>query len=218
MTATVAFTQPIHQINIAPGSTVTIPGVTWQEFEQILLEWGEHRSARLIYSQKTLEIRVPLPEHERPKELIADLVKALLRKAGRRFESFGSTTFKQEGIAGVEPDACFYIQNYERIMSRRRLQTGDPPPDLAIEIDITSRTPLAAYEAIAVPELWVYDGQHLTLYLLQEDGHYRASKTSPLFPQINLTEIIPTAIKRSWQVGSSQALEEAEIACIVNFN
>ncbi len=209
MTATIPFVKPISQIRLAPGSTVTIPNVNWQEFESMLQELGENRSARLSYSKGTLEVMVPLPEHERPKELISDIVKTLLRATGRRYEPFGSTTFKQEEIAGVEPDACFYIQNYQRMIGRRRLQSDDPPPDLAIECDVTSKTTLEAYEAIKVPELWVYDSGKLTIYILKNEN-YVTSDTSPTFPNIALNQIIPAAIERSWQVGSLKALEELE--------
>lgn len=209
MTAIIPFVKPIHQIRLAPGSMVAIPDVSWQEFESLLEELGEKRSSRLVYSGGVLEVMVPLPEHEKSKELISDIVKTLLRLTGRRYESFGSTTFKQEGRAGIEPDACFYIQNYQRMIPRRRLQTDDPPPDLAIECDVTSKTRIEAYEAIGVLEVWVYDSGKLTIYLLT-DQKYVTSNLSPTFPNISLTEIIPAAIERSWQVGSVQALEELE--------
>jgi len=130
--------KPVSQITLSPGSVVTIPNITWLEFESILQELGEKRRTRIAYSKSTLEIMVPLPEHERPKDLISDIVKILLKSAGRRYEPFGSTTFKREGAAGVEPDACFYILNYQRMIGRRRLLPDDPPPDLAIETDVTS--------------------------------------------------------------------------------
>jgi Uma2 family endonuclease len=201
--------KPVSQIQLAPGSAVTVPDVSWEEFESILQELGEKRSARVAYSKGTLEIMVPLPEHEKPKDLISDIVKILLKSTGRRYEPFGSTTFKRENTAGVEPDACFYIQNYQRMIGRRRLEPDDPPPDLAIETDVTSKTTLDAYEAIAVPELWIYDSGKLTIYQLRE-GKYVKSNTSPIFPNIPLTQLIPATVERAWQVGSVQALEEFE--------
>lgn len=209
MTATIPFIKPVSQIRLAPGSSVAIPNLSWQEFEWILQELGENRSARVAYSRGTLEIMIPLPEQEKPKELIADIVKTLLRASNRKYEPFGSTTFKREGKAGIEPDACFYIQNYQRMINRRRLQADDPPPDLAIECDVTSKTTIEAYEAIEVPEVWIYDSGKLSIYLLQ-DTKYVESEYSPLFPQIALTQIIPNAIARSWQIGSVAALEELE--------
>jgi Uma2 family endonuclease len=211
MTAVTPVIKPVSQMRLAPGSVVTIPNVSWQEFESILQELGERRAARVAYSKGTLEIMVPLPEHEKPKDLISDIVKTLLKMAGRRYEPFGSTTFRLENTAGVEPDACFYIQNYQSMIGRRRLQPDDPPPDLAIETDVTSKTTLDAYEAIGVPELWIYSSGRLTIYLLR-NRQYVKSDTSPTFPETPITQIIPTVVERAWQVGSVQALEEFEAA------
>ena len=203
--------KPVSQIELTPGSVVTIPNITWLEFESILQELGEKRRTRIAYSESTLEIMVPLPEHERPKDLISDIVKILLKSAGRRYEPFGSTTFKREGAAGVEPDACFYILNYQRMINRRRLLPDDPPPDLAIETDVTSKTKIDAYKIIGVPEVWVYDSGRLRIYLLQ-DGEYVESDISPNFPKIAIAQLIPAAVERALQVGSCQALEEFESA------
>lgn len=203
--------KPVSQITLSPGSVVTIPNISWLEFESILQELGEKRRTRIAYSKSTLEIMVPLPEHERPKDLISDIVKILLKSAGRRYEPFGSTTFKREGAAGVEPDACFYILNYQRMIGRRRLLPDDPPPDLAIETDVTSKTKIDAYKIIGVPEVWVYDSGRLRIYLLQ-DGEYVESDISPNFPEIAIAQLIPATVERAWQVGSCQALEEVESA------
>jgi len=203
--------KPVSQITLSPGSVVTIPNISWLEFESILQELGEKRRSRIAYSNSTLEIMVPLPEHERPKDLISDIVKILLKSAGRRYEPFGSTTFKREGAAGVEPDACFYILNYQRMINRRRLLPDDPPPDLAIEMDVTSKTKIDAYKIIGVPEVWVYDSGRLRIYLLQ-DGEYVESDISPNFPEIAIAQLIPATVERAWQVGNLQALEEFESA------
>ncbi|MER3493120.1 MAG: hypothetical protein C4323_12780 [Mastigocladus sp. ERB_26_2] len=206
MTVVTPVVKPVSQMQLAPGSIITIPNVSWQEFESILQELGEKRSARIAYSKSTLEIMVPLPEHEIPRDLLSDIVKTLLKAKGIKFQPFGSTTFKKEGSAGVEPDACFYIENYQRMIGRR-LQPDDPPPDLAIETDVTSKTTLEAYRAIGVPEVWVYDSGKFTIYLLSQ-GIYLKSDTSPHFKNIQLTEIIPALVERAWQVGNVQALEE----------
>jgi Uma2 family endonuclease len=203
--------KPVSQITLSPGSVVTIPNISWLEFESILQELGEKRRTRIAYSNSTLEIMVPLLDREIPKDLISDIVKKLLKSAGRRYEPFGSTTFKREGAAGVEPDACFYILNYQRMINRRRLLPDDPPPDLAIETDVTSKTKIDAYKIIGVPEVWVYDSGRLRIYLLQ-DGEYVESDISPNFPGIAIAQLIPATVERALQVGSCQALEEFESA------
>jgi Uma2 family endonuclease len=209
MTTTVPIAKPIAAMQFAPGSFVTISDVTWSEFEAILAELGEKRSARVAYYLGTLEIMVPLPEHELPRDLVSDLVKTLLRARGMRYQPFGSTTFKKEGKAGIEPDACFYIKNYQQMIGRRRLEPNDPPPDLAIETDVTSKTTIDAYKSIGVPEVWIYQSNKFVIYLLQH-GEYVVSDTSQIFPDMAIAQIIPAIVERSWQVGCLQALEEFE--------
>lgn len=94
--------------------------MSWQVFEAILNELGEHRGSRVAYSQGTLEIMAPLPEHELSKVIIGDLVKALLDELNLNWESLGSTTFKRKG-AGIEPDDCFYIQNYKLMIGKDKI-------------------------------------------------------------------------------------------------
>ncbi|MCT7993225.1 Uma2 family endonuclease [Laspinema olomoucense] len=211
MTLITGIVKPVSEIKLEPGSTVSISNISWQEFETLLQEMGEKRASRIAYSHNTLQIMVPLPEHEKPNDIISDIVKTLLKAKGIRYEPFGSTTFKREGMAGIEPDASFYIQNCQRMIGRRRLEPDDPPPDLAIETDVTSKTTIEAYKAIECPEVWVYNQSKLTIYLLQ-DGEYVTAQKSPIFPEQAIAEIIPRVVERAWQVGTSQALAEFEEA------
>jgi Uma2 family endonuclease len=211
MTPIASIFKPVSEIKLEPGSTVTISNISWQEFETLLQELGEKRASRIAYSHNTLQIKVPLTEHEIPRDLISDMVKFLLKAKGIRYEPFGSTTFKREGMAEIEPDASFYIQNCQRMIGRRGLEPDDPPPDLAIETDVTSKTTIEAYKAIECPEVWVYNPSKLTIYLLQE-GEYVTAQNSPLFPEQAIAQIIPTVVERAWQVGTSEALAEFEAA------
>jgi Putative restriction endonuclease len=101
------------------------------------------------------------------------------------------------------------------MISRRRLLPDAPPPDLAIETDVTSKTTIDAYKIIGVPEVWVYDSGRLRIYLLQE-GDYLESDISPTFPGIAIVQLIPTTVERALQVGSCQALEEFESTIALN--
>ena len=199
-------------ISLEPGQKVTLQPVSWQGFEEILSKLGERRSSRIAYANKIMEIMAPLPEHERSKVLIADLVKTLLKAQKRQWEPLGSTTFKRENMAaGIEPDDCFYIQNYKAAIGKNRLDLNvDPPPDLALETDLTSKTELDAYQALKVPEVWIYERNKLKINVLRE-GRYVESETSPTFPGIAVGEIIPKFMQRAKEVGVSQALEEFEV-------
>ncbi|MCJ8280611.1 MAG: Uma2 family endonuclease, partial [Rivularia sp. ALOHA_DT_140] len=188
----------IRRINVPPGQRVLLTDVTWQEFETILDELGEHRAARIAYDRGVLEIMAPLPEQEDDKEIIGDLVKALLEELEIEFRSLGSTTFKNKiMLQGIEPDQCFYIENESKIRGQKRLDlTQDPPPDLALEIDVTSRTHPSIYEALQVPELWRFEKGKLQMNLL-ENGSYVVSDKSKNFPELPLAEVLPKYLDQS---------------------
>lgn len=200
-------TLQLKQIRVPPGERVILEDISWQEFETILIELGEHRGSRVAYSQGLLEIMVPLPEHEKAKVIIGDLVKILLDELGLNWEPLGSTTFKREDMAaGVEPDDCFYIQNYKLMIGKERIDLSiDPPPDLAIEIDVTSKTKFSAYQALQVPEIWRYENKLLEINLLQ-GKEYIKSETSLVF-SIPVKDEIPRFIEMAKTSGTTFALK-----------
>jgi Uma2 family endonuclease len=201
-------TLQLRQIVVHPGQRIQLQAVNWQEFEAILEELGEHRACRLAYSNEVLEIRMPLPEHEVDKELIGDMVKILLEELDMDNECFGSTTFKRQDLAkGIEPDQCFYIENHAVMIGKRRLDlTLDPPPDLAIEVDVTSKTGLEAYQTLGVPELWRFEAGKLRISCLQ-NGQYQDVDFSPHFANLPIVDSISQFVDRSQTEGRSQTLK-----------
>lgn len=188
----------IAQIHLEQGQRVTLENINWQEFEDILEDLGEHRHSLIVYYKGVLEIRMPLPEHERAKVLISNLLVILLEELDLEWESLGSTTFKSKRMqAGIDPDDCFYIKNYQAMIGKKRLNLDvDPVPDLAIEIDLTSITQISAYEALAVPEIWRYRNGKLEISLF-EDGKYINSSTSLAFPSVPVIEGISLFLEKS---------------------
>jgi Uma2 family endonuclease len=196
----------LRRLEVPPGQRLLMQDVTWQEFETILEELGDHRSARLAYDNGTLEMMMPLPEHEDDKEIVGDLIKALLEELDIEFRSLGSTTFKNRQTQGLEPDQCFYIQNEVAIRGKKRIDLSvDPPPDLAIEIDVTSRTHPSIYEALGVPELWRFDQGKLQINVLQ-DGSYALVAESPNFLGLPLCEVLPRYLVESKIIGRNKVL------------
>lgn len=198
---------PVQTVNLSPGSHLLIEDVTWDQYEALLEDLGEDRHIpRINYCNGTLELMAPLPAHERPHRIIADIVKAILDAQGRDWEDFGATTFKKPKRAGLEPDTCFYIQNAERARALMRMDmASDPPPDLAIEADVTSKTTLDAYAILEVPEVWIYDNGNLTIYLL-DNGDYRCSTESVVFSNLPITEVIPRLVAQAFATGTSTML------------
>ena len=197
----------LEKIVVKPGQQLLLQDINWQDFEEILEELGEHRSSKISYSNGVLEIMVSLPEHEKDKEIINEIVKILLDELEIDFEPLGSTTFKnKQMIQAVEPDSCFYIQNYQVVIGKNRLDLEiDSPPDLAIEIDITNRTQLDNYLLLKVPELWRYTRKGLQIYLLEEN-HYTKSQISSNFPDIPIVKLIEKYVKQAQTEGRGKAI------------
>jgi Uma2 family endonuclease len=202
-------TVALNAIDLTPGSHLTIADVSWEQYEAFLAELSEDRRVpRINYSNGLLEIMSPLPAHERPHRIIGYIVTAILDAQGRDWEDFGSTTFKRPKRAGLEPDTCFYIENAERVRNCMRIDLEkDPSPDLAIEADVTSKTTFEAYEAMKIPELWVYDNSSLTIYILQGE-QYVAQSTSAVFADLPILEMVPRLVAQAFQEGTSKMLRD----------
>ena len=181
-------------LTIPVGQSILLENVSWQAFETLLVEIGEHRAARVAYDEGILEIMAPLPEHEYYKEAIGVLVQDLADVVDIDYETLGSTTWKrQDLLAGVEPDNCFYFQNEAVIRGKLDFDlTKDPPPDLVLEIDVThkclNRFPI--YARLGVPEIWRYEKAQIKIYQLQGNG-YVETNTSLVFPLTLIQQIIP---------------------------
>lgn len=200
----------LNQLDVQPGQRVLLRNISWGEFEQILDELGDHRASRLAYYKGVLEIMVPLAGHEDGKIIIGNLVEIILEELNIEFRNLGSTTFKRRDMSsGVEPDACFYIQNEAVIRGRDRIDINfDPPPDLAVEIDITSKSEIKknSYQALGVGELWIYDGRSLTINLLQ-NCQYIESNTSQIFHTLPIINLIPRYVQQSKVEGRNAAIK-----------
>jgi len=185
------------------ANRIVLYNISWQKFANLLLDLGESRTARVAYDNGVLEIMTPLPEHEYYKEIISDIIKDTAEVLELDYECYGSTTWKQElKKAGVEPDNCFYFQNEAMIRGKLQFDLNqDPPPDLAVEIDVTSKSlnRFPIYARLGVPEIWCYDSGEIKIYHLQGE-EYSLKATSLVFPQLNIPEI-PSLIEEYRSLG-----------------
>lgn len=169
-----------------------LENISWSTFETLLKEIGDRRGYRIAYDNGMLEIMSPLYEHENPKIRSDRFIFILAEELGIEIKSAGSMTLKREPAKkGIEPDNCYYIQNEPAVRDREELDLETaPPPDLAIEIDITSSSmnKLAIYSALRVPELWLYNGRVLKFYQLIET-EYIEREFSIAFPFVSVAEM-----------------------------
>jgi Uma2 family endonuclease len=173
-----------------PEETVSLSGISWETYQTLLTELS-NRNLRLIYYHGNLKIMVPSPEHELYKEVLGRFVETLAEELDIKIYPLGSTTFKRPKLSGAEPDKCFYIQNLNAVKGKKRIDTQqDPPPDLVIEIYLTSLSDnsLEVYRDLQIPEVWIYNGKILQIHLLQNQ-EYIISEQSLAFPNLPILEI-----------------------------
>ena len=166
-----------------PEQRVVFHNISWQAYEQILAALGEGRSSRLIYDRGTLEITMPLEEHESATRLIELFIRILVVELDLKIKTMGSTTLNRPDLErSAEPDNCYYIQNQSKVAGKKVDLNEDPPPDLIVEVDITHSdiNKLNLYASMGVPEFWRYNGQVLQIYQLQ-DRQYIEVENSPTF-------------------------------------
>lgn len=201
-----------QHIQLSPGGDVVLRRQTWADYEALLSRRDERANIKIYFNAKTQEIRLmaPSPRHGNRSDALSDLVKCLLRQKGQDWQSFDPITLKRFEEKGVEPDTCFYLENRLAILGKEKIDLAtDPPPDLALEVDLTSLARAQDYEGIAVPELWIYRGETLKIYVF-ENGRYEEQEASPTFPDIPIKELMPKYIEKAWQEGVSVAVREFE--------
>jgi Uma2 family endonuclease len=170
---------------------VLLHSISWQTYQAMLADMGDRRSSRLAYDRGTLEITMPSDVHEFIKRLLERIVTALTEELNLKVRSVGSVTLNREDLAqGVEPDSGFYIQNASQIRGRKLDLINDPPPDLVVEVDITSLSTqrLEIYKRLKVPEVWLCTARSIEIKQLQ-DGECVSCENSLAFPIISAAVI-----------------------------
>ena len=176
----------------AGNERVVLHGVNWQTYNDLCGNVGD-LSIRLTFDGSNLEIMSPSRWHEVCGRFFGLMIATLAAELEIPIGIGGSTSFRRADLQrGLEPDECYWIGNERAVREKREIDlTVDPPPDLAIEIDISpSRLNRPAiYAALRVPEIWRFDGENLHVELLQADGSYHLSDTSLSFAFLPVHEL-----------------------------
>jgi Uma2 family endonuclease len=190
-----------------PGAVMRIPG-TWRDYCQLRDSRGDGSIPRLKYHAGEIVLMSPLPRHGREANILADIVKVLLDSQERNYEAFTPITMELPEVGGIEPDYCFYIDNWQAVVGKDRIDWQlDPPPDLVIEIDVTSFTSELDFLPYNVPEVWLFKNDRLTIYQLL-DSTYRVSENSLYFPNILLQNTIDLCFTTAKTQGTGTAMSE----------
>jgi Uma2 family endonuclease len=170
---------------VAINQKLILQGVGWDFHEEILKEFEDSNALHFAYDDGFLEVEVPTLRYEKPNRILTRLVQIICDELQIDFIDAGQTTFRKKSKAkGIEPDTGFYIQNDSKVRGLLEIDLQkDLPPDLVIEIDVTSPSldKMAIYAALGVPEVWLYKGEQVEFYRL-EGEEYREIENSIALP------------------------------------
>jgi len=193
-------------VRLSPGMVIRMPG-NWQDYRTLCQSRGDSSIPRIKYAAGEILLMSPLPKHGRNANILADLVKALLDAEARNYEAFTPITMELPEESGIEPDYCFYIDNWQAVVGRDRLDWRvDPPPDLVLEIDVTSYTHQNDYLPYLVPEVWLFK-RELAIYGLQ-GAEYQLQAGSRYFPAMDLQAMLVDCLAAASERGTGAALRE----------
>lgn len=171
---------------------IILENISWDTYERLLEAHRDRSAPRFTFDRGRLEIMSPSPVHEQIKDTTVLLVNIIAEGMDIDALGLGSTTFQREDLdRGFEPDGCFYIQSVQRIKGKTELDLRtDPPPDLVIEIDITSPSikKLPIFAELGVPEVWRYDGRRWHILALA-GAEYVEQKESRALPGVTVEAI-----------------------------
>ena len=196
-----------EKIQLPPGSVVRLPA-TWDEYQSLSQQRGKGSIPRLKYRDGEVILMSPLPEHGRDTSLIADIIKILLDHTKREYDAFTPITMELPTESGIEPDYCFYINNWEAVSGKKRINWSvDPPPDLVLEIDVTSYSDVNDYLPYQVPEVWLFKKSQIRIHQLQGKT-YVLQTQSRYFPGIDLQRMIDRCLQIAYDRNTSAAIRD----------
>jgi Uma2 family endonuclease len=167
------------------GASIHLPNVRWDTYTSIVKELDGEGRVRLAYDRGDLYLMTKSRRHEIISRLFFPLIEVLVEARGGDFLSIGEATLNSQlAERGIEADECFYFHHIAEQNQEKDYDLAiDPPPDLAIEVDITSGSipKFPIYAAIGVPELWRHDGKQVQFYRLEDEDYYEID-ASDLFP------------------------------------
>lgn len=190
-------------VKLEPRQRFVLWNIGWDAYEKIVDALNEQH-VRVTYDRGDIELMSPLPIHEAVKVWFHHFMLALSLELNFRYRSMAQTTFRRrDQDRGLEPDDCYYLASMDRVVDWNTLNLDrDPPPDIALEVDVTSSCldRMGVYAGLGVPEVWRFDGEAWHIHLLEEDGEYQESPSSAAFPYLPVPEIMPL-LRQSLYVG-----------------
>ncbi len=158
-------------------------GVTWEQYRDFR-EDPRNNGVRMHYAHGDLLLTTTGHLHERISHILSLILLAWAQHSGACIMGFGRWTLQQElKEKGLEADNCDYSRHIPQVQQKETLDLKvDPPPDLAIEIDLTTHSELKfdIYASLGVPEVWVWEENRIAVHHLSEGEYEPAAESAEL--------------------------------------
>ncbi|MBE9009167.1 Uma2 family endonuclease [Pseudanabaenaceae cyanobacterium LEGE 13415] len=193
------------RIELPPGLFLKLPG-TWQDYIILSEQRGDGSIPRMKYREGEILLRSPLLNHGRDANLLGDIVQAILDHSQQEYNAYTSVTMTLPESYGIEPDICFYIDNWQFSSGRDRIDWQVSPPfDLVIEMDVTNYSDANDYLPFKVPEVWMFKNKQLRIYALENDS-YVLQERSRFFPEMPILDIVAECVQIASESSTSAAI------------
>ncbi len=198
---------------LSAETRTVLENVRWDTFVE-LAEQRQGSVPRMTFDEGVLELMSPRRQHENLGRLVGRIIETYTEVRGIEIQSVASTTFKRRDLQkAFEADESYYIEHAELIRPKEEVDlTIDPPPDLVIEVEITSSAihKLKLFATMGVPEVWRHDGEKLEMFVL--DGQeYRPCENSRSLPQLTAT-VINGILERRFEMGETAIIREFRLS------
>lgn len=188
---------------LEPRQRFVLWNAGWDVYEKLVDAFNELH-VRVTYDRGNIELMSPLLIHETVKVWFGQFILVLAVELDFPVRQVGGPTIRRKDRdRGLEPDDCFYLASISKVTDWDTLDLDrDPPPDLALEVDVTNSCldRMGVYAGLGIPEVWRYDSEEWHIHLLGADGNYQESPTSAALPYLPVPEIMPV-MQQSLYVG-----------------
>ncbi|XZE20367.1 Uma2 family endonuclease [Pirellulaceae bacterium SH449] len=192
-----------------PEVRMVLREVAWETYDA-LSDQRDGRTPRMTYDRGILEMMSPAREHENIGRLLGRLIETYSEVHDIEIISVASMTVKHSGLSkGFEPDESYYVTHAAQVLGKKDMDFEvDPPPDLIVEVELTSSAikKMDLFAAMKVPEVWRHDGKNLSMYRLV-DNQYQSILSSVELPGLVSERINATMGLRN-STGETKLIKE----------
>lgn len=193
--ATVVEPKTVEPKTVVGEERLLLTRISWEFYKRFCDELWGRAAIRLTFSDGVLEIMITKAPHEFYKTLLAKLIEQIFFVFNIPVSSGGSMTFQRDDLEkGYEHDECWWIEHEADVRGQSEFDfRSDPPPDLAVEVEITSSAVnrMSIFATIGVPEIWRFDGERLRFLVLQNNSEYLESENSRAFSFLKPEHLLP---------------------------